>query len=386
MLAVEEVEFTDIKKAEIKSDNSEEDVPVRRVPLICKILYILAALCAPLYFLFVTYPSFSDFFNKYISPVPRAILATITQIIPFSISEFLLILSPVILGILVFLGMKYYSDSWKNIGVFCVIMISVAAYIFTTFTIAFVPAYRGTRLDKKMGLDKQDVTAEELMDTAIILRDRMEEEIDNITFDATGASVMPYGYSELNDKMMKAYDKACEKYDFIQKLDSRFKRIILSEPMTYTHISGVYTFFTGETNLNTNFPDYCVVYTSAHEFAHQRGIAREDEAEFVAFLVCMESDDSYIRYCGYANLLDSVLSALSKANSEYFSAVFNSVHPKYRGEIYAFSAFYEKYRENVANDVTGAVNNTFLQVNGTEGTKSYGMVVDLAVAYYKAEK
>jgi hypothetical protein len=52
-------------------------------------------------------------------------------------------------------------------------------------------------------------------------------------------------------------------------------------------------------------------------------------------------------------------------------------------EFSAYSAFFEKYRESTASQVTGAVNNTFLGSQGqTAGTKSYGLVVDLAVAYY----
>ena len=51
----------------------------------------------------------------------------------------------------------------------------------------------------------------------------------------------------------------------------------------------------------------------------------------------------------------------------------------------AYSKFFDKYRENVIEEVSETVNDTFLTINGTEGTRSYGMVVDLAVAYYKAQ-
>ena len=52
----------------------------------------------------------------------------------------------------------------------------------------------------------------------------------------------------------------------------------------------------------------------------------------------------------------------------------------------AYSAFFDKYRENVAANVTETVNNTYLTMQGTPGTKSYGMVVDLAVAYLRDAK
>ena len=158
---------------------------------------------------------------------------------------------------------------------------------------------------------------------------------------------------------------------------------MLSEPWTYTHISGVYTYFTGEANINTNFPDYTIPYTAAHEMAHQRGIAREDEANFIAFLVCISSDDPYIRYSGYLEVYEYVASSLYSADKNYYSAVYSSLKTNVRAEMAAYSAFFDKYRENVVANVSEAVNNSYLQIHGTVGSKSYGLVVDLAVAYYR---
>lgn len=355
-----------------------------KLPLICKIIYIIAALCVILYIAFVLSPEFSDFFNEYISPFIRVPLATFTGWIPFSLAEFIIILIPVIIVAIVWYGVKRFSSSWKNVLVFCVSIFSVAAYVFSAFTLGFVPAYRGSRLDAKMGLDKQPVSADELYETTKKVVEELNELTDGVAFsESSNFSVMPYGYSELNQKLIYAYELASEKYDFIHTFDSSIKRIMLSEPMTYTHISGVYTFFTGEANINTNFPDYTLPFTAAHELAHQRGFAREDEANFIAFLVCIESPDKYIRYSGYLNLYEYLAGALSSANMEYYAKISTTVDKNVKLERIAYSNFFEKYRENVIEKVSDAVNDTFLTVNGTEGTKSYGMVVDLAVAYYK---
>ena len=192
---------------------------------------------------------------------------------------------------------------------------------------------------------------------------------------------MPYGYDTLSEKLLEAYEKVSAEHSFISQFYSRVKPVILSEPWTYTHIAGVYTYFTGEANINVNFPDYTIPYTAAHEMAHQRGIAREDEANFVAFLVCAASDDDYIRYSGYLNLYEYVSSALYRADKEAYGEVRAKLDPKARVEMSAYSVFFDKYRENVAATVTETVNNGYLTMQGTPGTKSYGMVVDLAVAY-----
>lgn len=365
---------------------TEKKVIKKRIPLFSKILLGIAAFCGILYILFLTIPAFSDLFNKYISPIIRAILSYQTTWIPFSLAEMLLILVPVIIVVIVAVGMKHYSDSWRNVGVFCVIMISIASYVFSTYALGFVPAYHGSTLDKKMGIDKQTVSAAELEETAEIIAEALREESKYIIYNGEGFSVMPYGYNELNDKLMDAYEKARKKYDFISPLHSNIKEVMLSEPMTYTHISGVYTFFTGEANLNVNFPDYVLPYTAAHEFAHQRGIAREDEANFVAFLVCMESDDHYIRYSAYLNLYEYVSNALYSANRDAHTSVYYKLPYGAMTDMAAYSKFFKKYQKTVVSDVSGAVNDTFLNFNGVEeGSKSYGMVVDLAVAYYKAE-
>ena len=376
-LAIEQIdaaEPTDIQSTEKKP----------RLPIICIVIYAIAALCAILYVAFLLSPEFSDFFNKNISPFVRMPLAMLTGWIPFSLAELLLLFSPFAVVALVTLGIKKYSSSWRHVAVYCLTIVSLAAYVFSTFTLGFVPAYRGSTLDKKMGLDKQPVSADELYDTAAIVVEELNKLQSKISYsESSDFSVMPYGYDELNRKLLDAYEKASEEYDFIKTFDSRVKRVMLSEPMTYTHISGVYTFFTGEANINTNFPDYTLPFTAAHELAHQRGFAREDEANFIAFLVCISSDDDYVRYSGYLNLYEYLAGPLSRANKDYYSAIYYSVPENTILEMRAYSKFFDKYRENIAEKVSESVNNSFLTINGTEGTKSYGMVVDLAVAFYK---
>ena len=373
------------KEAQKQTEHPVQNERKLKLPLVCKIIYALAALCAILYICFICFPEFSDIFNRYVSPFVRGFLATLTGWIPFSLAEFLLLMVPFIVIAIVVFGLKRYSSSWRDVLIFSLTILSVAAYVFSTFTLGFVPAYRGSRLDKKLGLDKQPVSADELRDTTYAVLEELTAIESEIGFKSDGFSVMPYSYEELNDKLMDAYDVACEKYDFIPKLHSRVKRIMLSEPMTYTHISGVYTFFTGEANINTNFPDYTLPYTAAHELAHQRGIAREDEANFVAFLVCKDSDDVYIRYSAYLNMYEYLRNALYAANPDYYTETYYSVPVNCRKEMTAYSKFFDKYRENVIEEVSESVNDTFLTINGTEGTRSYGMVVDLAVAYYKAQ-
>jgi len=153
--------------------------------------------------------------------------------------------------------------------------------------------------------------------------------------------------------------------------------------MSYTGITGVYSFFTGEANLNVAYPDYSNVFTAAHEMAHARGIAREDEANFVASLACISSDDTYIRYCGYVNLLQYVMNALARADRTLWKEVYADLCATTVSEFLAYNAHIDAHDNTFVRDTAEKINNTYLESMGTQGTVSYGLVVDLAVAYHQ---
>ncbi|MFA6948510.1 MAG: DUF3810 domain-containing protein, partial [Eubacteriales bacterium] len=315
----------------------------------------------------------------------RAALAYITGWLPFSLGEIILYLLP--LGTLaaliwcIILCMRGGKRVWRFLSA----MLAIAAYVYILYSIGYVSGYTTSTLEVKLGLDRRAVSAQELYDTASILLDKTTGYLDYIEYDGNGSSVMPYTKDEMNEKLNDAYASAAKKYAFIQPLRSKVKYVWQSEAMTYTHLSGVYTLYTGEANINVNFPDYTLPYTTAHELSHQRGIAREDEANFMAFLVSIESGDSYILYSAYQNLFEYVASALYSADRDMYMELLARMDDRIRYEMIAYNDFYEKYRENKAADIANSINDSYLKQSGqSAGVKSYGRVVDLAVAYFRA--
>jgi hypothetical protein len=354
-----------------------------RLPLLAICVYIFLGLSLILYAIGLASPTFADFFNRYISSAVRATTATLTGWIPFSLAETLLLFLPVIVVSLVVYAVRFRCDSWRTVFVYVGEICAIVAFLFSLFIWSFGMAYQGTGLEDKLNLDRRDVSVEELEETAFILLEQVNALADEIDFRNSDFSVMPYSLSELNDKLLIAYHRVDDDLPFLQTLNSRLKPVINSELMSHAHITGVYTYFTGEANLNMVFPDYTLPYTAAHELAHQRGIAREDEANFIAFLVCIASDDPYIQYSGYLNMFEYVVSALNKADSARYQAAFAELDRRAYFEEIAYAEFYAKYRHSKVSNVSNAVNDTYLKLQGTPGAQSYGMVVDLAVAYYK---
>lgn len=356
-----------------------------KLPKYSIVLFAIAGFSILIYAAAVAFTPFADFFSRYPGAAVRAILAYLTSWIPFSLAECMVLFLPVVIFFTIRAAIKKYSDTWRDTAVYVGILLSVASVFLSIFALGFGPAYHTTTLDKKLGLDRREVSVEELYNTALILAGKVNEEAEHLTFRHKNFSVMPYTLEEMNKKLNAAYDGVCDEHDFIPRLYSRVKPVMLSELMSYLHTTGVYTYFTGEANLNVNFPDYTLPYTAAHELAHQRGIAREDEANFVAFLVCIASDDPYIRYSGYLNLYEFVSGSLNSADPELHAKLMRKLEPAVRHEMSAYSEFFKKYKHSKAAKVSQAINDAYLKSQGTEGTRSYGMVTDLAVAYYRNE-
>ncbi len=355
-------------------------------PVICRVFYALDIVAGVLLILFSFLPSFSDYYNRYPGAFFRMILAKATGWFPFSLAECLIMLMPVFLVVFIIIVIKTYKKTVYDMLRLLFIMLAVLSWFFISFVFGFASGYRGSSLDSssKLDIEKNKVSSAELKETALILLGELDSLADDVTFSESGSSVMKISFSEMNNSLNRSYADASQRYSFLPSFSSTVKQIVLSEPMTYTHIAGVYSYFTGESNVNVNFPDYDTPYTTAHEMAHQRGIAPEDEANFMAFLICIASDEPYIRYSGYMNLFEYVINALYKADRDMYNDVIAATDKRLIGEMRAYNEFFKKYEKSVAAKVSSSVNDTYLKSQGQKnGEKSYGFVVDLAVAYYK---
>lgn len=358
-------------------------VKYEKVPMWSKISLIIAIVSILLFIIICINKTFADFFNTYISGAFRFLLAKITDPLPFSFAESLIILIPVILFIAIWYMWKYRCNTSKSTVVSIICIVSIASMFLSSFVLLFSAGYRGNNLAEKLDIKTPAIDKYDLYLSAEYLVDEINEITPEIYFAEDGFSKMPYSFSKMNDELISAYDKFCKDYDFIHNFKSKLKPVLLSKAMSYAHITGIYTFFTGESNVNVDFPDYTIPFTAAHELAHQRGIAREDEANMIAFLVCIRSDDAYIRYCAYVNMYEYIAAALYKADKELFKKVDKKLNKSVYNEQVAYSAFFDQYEKSVTSQISGTVNDVYLKAQGTAGKKSYGMVVDLTVAYFK---
>ncbi len=350
------------------------------VPLYSLIVLALTLVSFILFTIVLNNEDFADFFNYHLTYPTRIIMTWLTVIFPFSVAEIVIYLSPILLGLAIYFAVKFGKKGKRASIKYLTVVLSIPCLIFVTFVWTYSSGYHTTKIEDKMGLDRDAVKKEELFETYKVIVNELNGLVDEIEYDETGASIMPYSYAEMSGKICEAYEKFVEKHPVIQTFYSKIKPIIASEPMTYTHLSGIYSFMSGEANVNVNYPDFIVATSSAHEMAHQRGIARENECNFIAFAVLLESDDPFLRYSAYLDVYSNITNALYEEDPKLLSNVPTDKH--IIEDRRSYSRFFDKYRDSAAADIAGSINNSYLQANGqVEGTKTYGMITEMVCAY-----
>ena len=213
----------------------------------------------------------------------------------------------------------------------------------------------------------------ELINEANIVRAKLNE-------DDNGVVSLPYTPKQALTLVPDVYDIAAREYDIFSGDYSPPKPVFASELMNYTQITGIYMMFTAEANVNIAATTPLLLSTACHEAAHQRGFAREDEANFIAYLVCREGGDRYFKYSGTLLALINSMNQLYAADSERFFEMRETYSEGINRDLAFHSAFWAKYEGPVA-EKTESVNNAYLKSNNqTDGVKSYGRMVDLLLA------
>ena len=143
--------------------------------------------------------------------------------------------------------------------------------------------------------------------------------------------------------------------------------------------------FTSEAQYNRLITPYNIPHTVCHELSHLKGYMREDEANFVGYLACINSDSEEFRYSGYVLGYIYATNALYGADAEKYFAVRGKLEAVVNTDLAENSRYWEQYKTVIA-EVKEKINDTYLKFNHQEdGVKSYGRVVDLMLAYYHDE-
>ena len=263
-----------------------------------------------------------------------------------------------------------------------VLTLAMAGAIFWAgLNVMWTPCYYAPGFAEQSGVDDGPLELEELETVTRWFAALASEYAGEVPRDENGACTTDR--DSVLDRAAGVFEGAAELYPFLDGEALRPKPIHFSRIMSYLDFTGFFFPMTGEANLNMDSPVFLLPSTSQHEIAHQRGVAMEQECNFVAVLSCLESEYADFRYAGAALAYIYLGNALAGADYEAYTEIYYSLSNTVRADFKAQSAYWDEFRDSAAQKASNTVYDSFLKSNGQElGMQSYGACVNLLVHYY----
>lgn len=324
------------------------------------------------------------------------IISNVTSIVPFSIYELTVYI--LVFSVLCFILFTAYSivKRKNNIIIFLkksiLNILAITSIAYFLFVILWGINYNRVPLKDTL-ISRYNKSSEATISKIEYTNDDLENlysyliECANKTRDLVVEN--NFGIMKSNSNIKGIIDRAQYGYDNILSIVpsvsgnyGKPKPVISSQIMCYTGITGIYFPWTGEANINIAIPHIYIPSTTTHEMAHQRGFASEDEANFIAYLACINHPDDDFKYSGYILALNHTASALKKSNLSAYEKLSKDINSNVLRDLRYNNEFWIKY-EGKIDDISNNFNDAYLKSNGVkEGTKSYGKMVDLLLTYY----
>ncbi|VEH18813.1 Protein of uncharacterised function (DUF3810) [Chryseobacterium nakagawai] len=163
------------------------------------------------------------------------------------------------------------------------------------------------------------------------------------------------------------------------------KPSLFKNVMNFTGILGYYNPFTAEAQYNAELPHTFIPFTTAHESSHQLGFAREQEANFIGYLIGVHSSNSELRYSTEYFTLKSLLHFIVDKDPEFVKSVIQNYSPGMKRD-QAYEKSFVLRHQGWLDNFFGFTNNLFLKSNQQEGSVTYSYFIDLLLNYENRHK
>ena len=340
--------------------------------------------------------AFCDAYITYVFQIWVNTYGRLMGLVPFSIGEIMLVAAVVLVVIglvlripmcwwksIMKLGKRYYSFfAWTVLAVSVIMTLNCSIlYHASTFSENYFEESKGEKYDLEELVAVRNLVVEECEHLALL----MEREADGtICFD-----------KDMEEQAVLCMQELGQTYERLQGFYPRPKPLVSSDFFSQQYMCGYYFPFSLEANYNDVMYLMNKPATMCHELAHLRGYIFEDEANFISFLACIQSEDLVFQYSGY-------LSVLYYLDNDFYDAVgrnweLYSAQPAISEQVHQDNIFLtdeEWDRINgkalidteIVDEISDVVVDTTLKVNGvSDGMISYNRVVELLLHYYRVQ-
>ncbi len=349
------------------------------------IIIALALILILLYFSRGNTELCDSFFAKTLGRGYIFLISRITNLLPFSLTEWAYIAAVIALvAILISLIVLLCKKKWETFFKRLLNVTAIVLGVITLFNATFTCSYSRKSVMTAFDLPSVEMSIKECADASIYYATQSNELAKKLEFDENGDIVCPYTFDELSSLINEEYHRF--EGEYFSTFELRAKPVYFSKFMSYSGITGQFQVVLGECNVSTDVPTYQLAETVAHEIAHGKGVSREDEANYAAYYLLLTSEDDFLRYCGLLYAANKMLNESYDKNdtSEYYRAVeYFGEHAmtQYRNA----SAHWASY-DTLWDKITDWWNDKYLKGSGqSEGVKSYSMTGRFLLQIYKRQ-
>lgn len=355
--------------------------------------------------------AFSDAYIEYVFPLWVNTYGRLTGIFPFSVGECLIALGILLAAAAACMGIAFavYRKSPRFRGFagrFYRFLAWALLALWLVMTLNCVILYHASTFSARyFGEDAGEYALEELF----VLRNYVAERCNALAGEVgrSGDGSVRYpgsvsaagGAVDMNDKAREVMRQLGASYARLDGYYPRPKPLRCSDFMCQQYMQGYFFPFSMEANYNDVMAVMNKPSTMCHELAHLRGFIYEDEASFISYLACTQSDDVYFRYSGYLSVLSYLENDLYRAKQTSPGA-FARVGGKialveilpivWEDNIFVEESEWERihakspFDTKTVEEVTDTLLDASLKIHGvSDGTVSYGRVVELLLQYYR---
>ena len=322
--------------------------------------------------------------EHFTGPLRRG-LGRLSYLVPFSVMEAVEVLAVLLgVGYLVWSvaavvrakGRRRDRAYGLGLGAVCALL-----SVWAGFCLLWGVNYWTDSFQDKSSIYARPVALEDLRAVTEYFAGRVSETAGSVARDGHGLFAVPR--EEILENSVRAYGGITEAFPFLAFDDPGVKPMAFSRLMSALDFTGFYSSFTGESNVNVDSPACMLPSTIAHELAHQRGFASEQECNFLAVLASTTCTDPAYRYSGWLIGYVYLGNALYSQDPEGYWAIRESLPEEARLDLAYNNAYWAQFQDTAVQRASNKVYDGILKSYGEErGIQSYGTVVDLLVAYY----
>jgi hypothetical protein len=314
----------------------------------------------------------AEAYIKHCYPVIASVLSFISHIVPFSLFDVSIIVTIVaFIGSIILIFMRKISFvRWTKI------VLSAILWTVSWFYMAWGIAYFRPGFYERFGIEPP-------VEDTVYFEALVSHYIDSLN--KSYFVEIWFSTDEVNNAIETEYQKLSKQLNISYPCGKRRPKCSLIEwLMTRTGVTGFFNPFFNEEHLN--YYQFTITYpfASAHEKAHQFGIASESECNLYASIVCCASKHPLTRYSGYFQTVRYLLDDLYKMSPDKYEEYIRKIDPRIIDHYKRNNSHWQQVIYPKLSSVRDKIYDAYLKANKQQsGILSYSEMTLLLVAWEK---